>query len=301
MARRLVLSLSHRRQWKDMAEASNLKVWAAVLIALCCATVALLVVLNTAPAAFAASSDHGASFAVRCDFSHRAPDDPIKHFGHPGAAHSHDFFGNRSTDARSTYKRLLAAGTTCTRNVDRAAYWMPTVKWNGKTLDSNRAVFYYRAGGKDQKKVKPFPPGLKVVTAEGKEVSWRCGQRTTRNGPPRRCSSGKLGVRIVFPDCSNGQPDSHNHRAHMAYSRPVGNEERCPASHPMPVPVLTMNVTFRLPTARGPVRLSSGGPSTMHADFFNAWRQKSLKSLVSRCINNVSPSRPRPPECRAQR
>ena len=292
-----------------MTEASNLKVWAAVLIALGCATVALLLVLNMAPAASAASTapvdsaasrDHGASFAVNCPFSHRASDDPIMHFGKPGASHSHDFFGNRSTNARSTYKKLLAAGTTCSRMADKAAYWMPTVKWNGQTINPDRAVFYYRAGDKDHKKVKAFPAGLKVVTPEGKGVSWRCGQRTTRKGPPRRCSSGHLGVRIIFPDCSNGKQDSHNHRAHMAYSRPIGGEERCPASHPISVPVLTMNVIFRhLPTTRGPVKISSGRPSTMHADFFNAWRQKSLKFLVSHCINQVPPTRPRPPECRA--
>ena len=283
-----------------MTEASHLKVWAAVLIALGCATVALLVVLNTAPAASAASSDHGASFAVSCPFSHRAPDDPIMHSGHPGASHSHDFFGNRSTNASSTYKKLLAAGTTCSRKADRAAYWMPTVKWNGKTINPDRqAVFYYRAGGKDYKKVKAFPAGLRVVTPEGKEVSWRCGQRTTRRGPPRRCTSGVLGVRIIFPDCSNGKPDSHNHRAHMAYSKEINGKTRCPSSHPISVPVLTMNVTFTLPTTRGPVSLSSGPPSTMHADFFNAWRQQSLKFLVSHCINQVPPKKPRPPECRA--
>jgi Domain of unknown function (DUF1996) len=283
-----------------MTEASNLKGWAAVSIALACATVALLASLTTIPAASAASRDHGASFAVNCPFSHRASDDPIMHSGHPGASHSHDFFGNTSTNASSTYKKLLVAGTTCTRKADKAAYWMPTVKWNGQTINPDRAVFYYRAGGKDHKKVKAYPAGLKVVTAEGKEVSWRCGQRTTRRGPPRRCVSGHLGVRIIFPDCSNGKQDSQNHRAHMAYSRPIGGEERCPASHPIPVPVLTMNVIFRhLPTTRGPVSISSGSPSTMHADFFNAWRQTSLKFLVSHCINNVPPKKPRPPECRA--
>jgi hypothetical protein len=262
--------------------------------------VALLAGFGSTPAASAASSDHGASFAVRCDFSHRAPDDPIVDFGKPGAAHSHDFFGNRSTKYNSTHKSLLAAGTTCSRHSDKAAYWMPTVKWHGHTLESNRAVFYYRSGSKDRKQVKPFPAGLKVVTAHDKEVSWRCGQRTTRKRPPRRCSSGKLGVRIIFPDCSNGKADSANHMAHMAYSRPIDGKVRCPASHPISVPVLTMNVSFRpLPTTKGPVRLSSGRPSTMHADFFNAWRQKTLKYLVSHCINNVPPTRPRPPECRA--
>jgi hypothetical protein len=278
--------------------------WTTLLSAVAVATVTVLAVLGTAPAASSAvsadaSADHGASFAVRCDFSHRDSDDPIAHFGHPGASHSHDFFGNRFTTARSGYKGLLAAGTTCSRSADKAAYWMPTVKWNGNTLDSNRAVFYYRAGGKDHKKVKPFPAGLKVVTPHGKEVSWRCGQRTTRKGPPSHCSSGTLGVRIIFPDCSNGKLDSANHMAHMAYSRPIDGKPRCPRSHPISVPVLTMNVTFSLPTARGPVRLSSGKPSTMHADFFNVWRQKALGHLVWRCINNVLPSHPRPAECRA--
>jgi Domain of unknown function (DUF1996) len=269
----------------------------AVLIA---GGVALLAGFGSTPAASAASSDHGASFAVRCPFSHRAPDDPIVDFGKPGAAHSHDFFGNRSTTYNSTYRRLLAAGTTCSLPADKAAYWMPTVTWHGDTLEASRARFYYRAGSKDRKQVKPFPAGLKIVTDHGKGVSWRCGQRTTKKGPPRRCSKGTLGVRIVFPDCSNGRLDSNNHMSHMAYSRPIGGKVRCPASHHISVPVLTMNVIFRhLPTTKGPVRLSSGRPSTMHADFFNAWRQKTLNYLVSHCINNVPPTRPRLPECRA--
>jgi hypothetical protein len=282
-----------------MLEAKNLKVWSAVLIALASAAIALLGTLASNHAASAASSDHGASFAVRCDFSHRAPDDPIVYFGKPGASHSHDFFGNRSTKYNSTYKSLRAAGTTCSRFSDKAAYWMPTVKWNGNTLTSNRAVFYYRAGGKDHTQVKPFPAALKVVTAHGKGVSWRCGHGRATKRPPRRCSSGKLGVRIIFPDCSNGKQDSYNHMAHMAYSRPIDGKVRCPAAHPISVPVLTMNVSFRLPTTRGPVRLSSGRPSTMHADFFNAWHQKTLKYQVSHCISNVPPTRPRPLKCRA--
>ena len=105
-------------------------------------------------------------------------------------------------------------------------------------------------------------------------------------------------MRFTFPDCSNGKLDSHNHRAHMAYSRRINGEPRCPSSHPISVPVLIMNVTFPLPTSRGPVRLSSGKPSTAHADFFNTWNQKALKRLVSHCINDVGPSKPRPTGCK---
>jgi hypothetical protein len=73
-----------------------------IVVLLAC-VVALLAAFASSPAASAASREKGASFAVRCDFSHRASDDPIVHPGDPGAAHSHDFFGNRSTDAFSTY------------------------------------------------------------------------------------------------------------------------------------------------------------------------------------------------------
>ena len=275
------------------------KVWTTLLAAVAAATVGVLAAFGTAPAASGASADNGASFAVRCDFSHRSSDDPIVHLGHPGAGHSHDFFGNRSTNAHSGYKSLLAAGTTCTRVADKAAYWMPTLKWNGKTINPDRAVFYYRAGGKDHTKVKPFPAALKVVTPHNKNVTWRCGHRGDKKRPPSRCSSRKLGVRIIFPDCSNGKRDSYNHRAHMAYSRPINGKVQCPRSHSISVPVLTMNVTFRLPTNRGPVKLSSGRPSTIHADFFNAWKQSTLNHLVNHCINKVAPTQPRPAECRA--
>ena len=62
---------------------------------------------------------------------------------------------------------MLKKGTTCTRPLDKAGYWMPTVKWNGQTINPDRAVFYYRAGGKDHKKVKPFEAGLKMITNPG--------------------------------------------------------------------------------------------------------------------------------------
>jgi hypothetical protein len=285
-----------------MADARNLKAWAAVSITLAAAP-ALVVALTMAPVVSARSSDHGASFAVRCDFSHRAPDDPIVHPGHQGMAHSHDFFGNTSTKYNSTYKSLHAAATTCTRSKDTAAYWMPTVKWNGRVLESNRAVFYYRAGGKKHTKVLAYPAGLKVVTPVNQGVSWRCGRTDNGGGrrtPPSRCASGELGVRIIFPDCSNGKLASDNHRSHMTYSRPIDGKVRCPKSHPRSVPVLTMNVTFDIPAGqRGKVTLSSGGASTIHADFINAWNQEALAALVKRCINQVPPSKPRPEVCRA--
>jgi hypothetical protein len=59
------------------------------------------------------------------------------------------------------------------------AYWLPTVSWNGEVLDSNRAIFYYRTGGKNHKNVKPFPAELKVIARNPKYVSWSAGAPTT--------------------------------------------------------------------------------------------------------------------------
>ncbi len=255
-----------------------------------------LATLAMAPDASALSTDNGASFSVRCDFSHRAPDDPIVYPGKPGMAHSHDFFGNRSTDAHSTYKSLLAAGTTCTRAGDTAAYWMPTVKFDGQTLQSKRSVFYYRAGEKDHTEIRPHPAGLKMITDS--HFRWSCGRGSGTKAPPSKCDSGELTVRIGFPDCSNGRLDSADHKSHVAFSRIVNNgTQKCPGTHPRSLPTLNMNVTFPVPKRAGTVTLASGHASSMHADFFNAWDQTVLRNLVERCINEVGPSEPRPQGC----
>jgi hypothetical protein len=243
------------------------------------------------------------SFGVRCDFSHRNSDDPIVYPGKPGAAHSHDFFGNTSTDAFSTLESLRAAGTTCTRAADKSSYWIPTVKWEGKKLKASSGVFYYRTNHKDPTQVQSYPAGLKVVP--NTHVEWRCVGETPETpyakNPPTRCSNGKLGVRIVFPDCSNGKLDSPRHRSHMAYAeeRRDGTKQ-CPSTHPIPLPSLRATIEFPIPTNKGQVTLSSGDASTMHADFFNAWEQEALDALVATCINGFDPAVPRPEECKAQ-
>lgn len=302
------------------AQRSGSRAATPVAVAVLAAVASLIAVLT--PAASARSSDHGASFAVRCDFSHRSLDDPIKYPGIEGSLddpdhdfHSHDFFGNKTTRYNSTYDgteagsvSMIGQPTTCSRIEDTAAYWHPTVYWDSDLLISNNAVFYYRAGGKDHKTVKPFPAGLKIIADAEKRVTWRCGRIDDGAGtqnPPSRCNNRELGVRIIFPDCidvaRNGDPhlNSDNHKSHMAYSRRIDGRVRCPRSHPRPAPVLTINVTFDLPEPSGKVRLSSGGPSTMHADFFNAWDQDELNRLVANCINRVPPSRPRPDDCQA--
>jgi hypothetical protein len=204
-----------------------------VALLLACA-VAVLAVLASAPSASAASFEHGASFAVRCDFSHRAQVDPVVSFGGT-SAHMHDFFGNNSTNASSTYDWMTTGInpkdqsktdplTTCSRPEDTGAYWIPTVTWNDQQgphpLTANRAVFYYRAGGKDYTKVQPFAKDLRIIADpddNGARVSWYCGGGGSNDGntgsatPPTQCSGGVLGLRIIFPDCVAGRnPNDSN-------------------------------------------------------------------------------------------
>ena len=286
----------------------------AALLAFATATLlAFAASLANAPAASAqmeaSMESDEPSFGVRCDFSHRNTDDPIVYPGKQGAAHSHDFFGNRSTKYNSTYTSLLKAttsgdpdGTTCTRPKDKSAYWIPTVKWNGTNIKANRGIFYYRANGKTPGEVQAHPAGLKVVPNTSFE--WRCGVGGTWSSTaPTQCSNGQLDVRIMFPDCSNGQLDSADHRSHMAYAGLSDGIRKCPSAHPTPVPTLSAIISFAIPTSAGKVTLSSGEASTLHADFFNAWDQAELKRLVKLCINDYTTpeARLRPEDCKVPR
>jgi Domain of unknown function (DUF1996) len=107
------------------------------------------------------SAPHGTNFFSDCRFSHSAPDDPIVRPGLPGASHPHEFFGNTSTDARSSLRSLLAHGTTCLRKADTAAYWVPALYRNGHVVKPLDALIYYRIRSIDP--IHPFPPGLKIV------------------------------------------------------------------------------------------------------------------------------------------
>jgi hypothetical protein len=128
-----------------------------------------------------------------------------------------------------------------------------------------------------------------------------------------------LSLKIVFPDCVAKDPttggqviDSPDHESHMAKSKLQNGDTRvCPSAYPIPVPTLTVNISFPMPTTSGTVVLSSGDASTIHADFWNTWNQdaqpsapvdgstQGLKYLVKHCINEVPPDQTRPVECRA--
>lgn len=231
-------------------------------------------------------------FLFSCDFSHRAKDDPIAFPGQKGAAHNHDFFANRSTSADSTYESLLMARSTCTRDEDTAAYWVPTLYQYGKALKPDTVVIYYN-DSHDPESVEAFPPDLRMIAGDHMATSpqsinvtaWSCDQTTSHRSqePPRACPGGNLlKLSVFFPNCWDGRNlDSADHKSHMTYSK----NQPCPSTHPVRTPEIVMHVRYL--TARGTgLTFSSGSRYTAHADFINAWDQEELEKLVRRCIND---------------
>lgn len=235
------------------------------------------------------------NFTVSCPFSHRSSDDPLTDPGRPGAAHSHDFFGNRSTDAWSTDASLRAAPTTCRRPGDTAAYWMPTVYEGDAPVAAVQATVYYRNGAVDPLTLASFAPGFRMIAgdphsaapARARNIGWACrhasGRKGTWTSAVPTCPAGQpLVFRIRFPECWNGRDlDAPDHRSHVAYPMKSGE---CPPSHATRLPRLSMTET--LDSQGGPdVRLSAGAASTSgHADFINSWDQSSLETLIDECL-----------------
>ncbi len=234
----------------------------------------------------------GVNFVSSCTFSHRAADDPIVFFGKPGASHDHSFVGNTGTNASSTLDALLASGTTCQRPADTAAYWMPTLYVDGQPVTPNHAQIYYRRS--TRRHVEAFPPSFRMIAGDAKATSpqplrltfWNCGVAggIARSSTVPTCPDAKargLRLHVTFPSCWDGKNlDSASHAAHVAY--PVAG--RCPAKFAHALPQISL--IYRYPvTGAGTVTLASGGQLSAHADFFNAWRQSDLQSLVDGCLN----------------
>jgi hypothetical protein len=241
-------------------------------------------------------------------------------------------------------------GTTCRRAGDTSAYWIPTVSWNEEPLTeltpeeeltASKGVFYYRTNDKADDSILPYRADLRIITPrlnrEGLRVTWRCvggsipGEGEYSQTPPTQCSTGQLGVRVIFPDCvapvegastpyteeemarywdeAQGAPDettvetTGKHRTHMVFaSNPPGSTTAtCPSTHPIPVPSLRVILTFPIPTTSGEVALSTEDPSytRMHSDFWNTWQQEDLRFLVTECINNYPHRKGRPTVCTA--
>lgn len=230
-------------------------------------------------------------FVVQCLYSHSGADDPIVHPGHPGMSHRHDFYGATRARAGSTPARLRRQPTTCDKTVDTAAYWHPTLYDHDRAVRPRSLQAYYRAApGVDPSAVRPFPFGLAMIAGDaaatgpqhGSAAGWVCGARSDLHARPPDCpGTAPLHMVLTFADCwDGGRVDSPDHRAQVAYSA----RGRCPGTHPVHVPQLTVSVSFPITGAGHDLRLASGSVFSAHGDFLNAWDPAGLAREVAQCI-----------------
>ena len=285
------------------------------------ALLTLALVLSTSPAGGSTGRKlHGNNFYANCRFSHTSNDDPIVYPGEPGRSHAHTFFGNRSTDAKSTPASLRAGRTTCKPRADKAGYWVPTLYQNGHEVRPAKGQFYYNLRGFDQ--MRAFPRGLKMIAGDAhahhpqstRIVYWTCGGsagvRLGRSATaPTTCPVVHRKFRVLvkrcptcpavrrtfpatiktfvelhvnFPDCWDGRRlDSPDHHSHMAHS----SGYVCPTSHPVKVPLIRALIRYPITDGHG-LELASGGQLTGHADFLNGWGQRTLERLVDDCFHD---------------
>ncbi|MFG2137152.1 DUF1996 domain-containing protein [Streptomyces sp. NPDC048650] len=228
-----------------------------------------------------------------------------------GAHHTHDYVGNKTTDAFSNDRSLAASDTTCT-NGDLSTYYWPVLRKldgtsehkpgaghdgnNGSVLTPASVTLQFRgsqAGG-----VRAMPQNLRIITGDAKaftngtdnaNASWSCTgfeNRQLKDKYPL-CPQGSQVVRtFAFQNCWDGRStDSANHRTHVSFSDRDG---RCPQGFTA-IPQLVERITYDVPEGNSfavdsfPEQLHK--PVTDHGDFINVMPQDLMNKAVD-CINN---------------
>ena len=258
-------------------------------------------------------SDGTGNFRTFCFYSHMAFDDPIVAPGQPGASHLHTFFGNTTTDAFSTADSIANSGASTCRGgiLNRSAYWVPSMidTSTGAPLQPSYMIAYYKTGygGVDPWEVVAMPAGLRMIAGRPatateadpnpaylRHLSWRCTYDQRGNGTDttpgmQQCSPGSwVTMGVGFPQCWDGRNlDSPDHRSHMAYPDGSG----CPASHPVALPAIGINVSWQVPSSgNGSWRLSSDtysggeGGYSGHADWWNGWDPATMQTWIDNCL-----------------
>lgn len=272
-----------------------------------------------------ARPDTVGAFRFICQPGQVSYDDPIVFPGQPGKSHLHQWFGNTTGDAYSTYETLRSRGSsTCMNTANRSAYWMPAMlDGRGHVVRPDYVTIYYKrhpASSPDCLRMAPrgctgIPRGLRMIfgydmithrpSAAGgyfncdgpgaKSAHYRTITEAAQNCP----AGARLGAIINAPDCWDGQRlDSPNHRDHMATAS-YGSQgfPRCPSTHPYVIPAFTMGAWYTVDDAGaaswylssddmpGMGRMTAG--STFHADWFGAWDDKVMKLWTDNCIDKM--------------
>ena len=271
-------------------------------------------VLGLAVAGMAYAAPATALAKIKCkQTTGTASVDPIVHHNEPvGGAmgsmiHQHQFFGNNAWLAKgnaANYADLVGKGTNCANAADTAGYWTPTLRYTGskQLIPTQAFTAYYRpytGSGSKTGIGQAFPADTRLVASK---YDWNCGDQAgvapQSSIPSCAAYSGKPGYTLTahvdFPSCWDGVLPKHSSsdvgnttdNAHYAY--PVKNA--CPSAFPNRMVQLRETIQFQYTGNGTDVELSSD-PMTgktdgqsMHADFWNAWVQSGLQSMVAHCV-----------------
>jgi hypothetical protein len=257
--------------------------------------------------------DAGA-FRTLCSPSHMNFDDAIVFPGQIGSTHLHVYFGNTGANGRSTSQSIATTGNSTCRGgtANRSAYWVPAVidTRTGTPLVPMDSPIYYKTGHSaiPHREIQVIPAGLRMIagdsSARGPQTwadlsyrNWSCHDKSVpgEHSSIPNCAVGDIVMmNIGFPECWDGRNlDSPDHMSHMAYRDYARNGGRCPASHPVALPQISMHVYYRVRPGDDPRawRLSSDAYSTaypggysLHADWFNGWKPEVAEAWTRNCL-----------------
>jgi hypothetical protein len=226
-----------------------------------------------------AAPDVVGAFRFLCGPAQVLKDDPIVYPNQPGASHLHQFYGNTSANASSTYASLRQAGqSTCMSPVNRSAYWMPAMlDGAGHVVRPDYVTIYYKrrpasdpivsdpTNSHYEGKAIALPNGLRFIfgfnmlnpseTPTG-TTHFNCDGPTGVQGTYpdlptafAHCPAGnRVGAIADAPECWDGvNLDSADHRSHVGYpSYGSWGYLKCPANMPYVIPHFTLGAWFSI-------------------------------------------------------
>jgi hypothetical protein len=227
------------------------------------------------------STDVVGAFRFICGAGQLSYDDPIVYPGQPGRSHLHQYYGNTTASAYSTFASLRAAGDSTCNNMgngtaaNRSAYWMPAVfDGKGNVVQPDYIQVYYKREPLNSPACDPnsptragicigIPNGVRfiqgfhmaagkdsaspgIITCSGK--AWRTNAGLPVNNTV--CPIGtKLELTVHSLSCWNGHLDSADHVSHFApmiRNESTGWVNKCPSTHPYIPPKFTISAFYSI-------------------------------------------------------
>ena len=248
------------------------------------------------------------AFRFICNAGQLRSDDPIVYPGQPGKSHLHQFYGNTSANANSTYSSLRQSGqSTCMSPLNRSAYWMPAMlDGKGNVVRPDFVAIYYKrrpasdpkcsltsGDSKAEGNCVPLPNGLRFIFGYNMlngsapptgELYFDCkgpgavpGHYADFATAASKCPAGaQLGAIVKAPGCWDGKNlDTPDHRSHVAYhTYGTWGYAKCPSTHPYVIPGFTLQAWYTVGTGESVTnwRFSSDEmhPELPHGKTFHA-------------------------------